>query len=54
MKIQIGKVEIEGRKVWQWQILKGHRVVYGGMCATKKDALNDSQIVLRDHEGKAA
>lgn len=48
MKTQIKKVTIEGRKVWQWRILDGRRIAYGGLCATKRDAANDSGIVLRD------
>ena len=48
MKTQIKKVTIEGRKVWQWRILDGRRIAYGGLCATKRDAANDAGIVLRD------
>lgn len=48
MKIQIKQIKIEGRKVWQWRILDGRRIAYGGLCATKRDAANDAGIVLRD------
>ena len=48
MKTEIKKIKIEGRKVWQWRILDGRRIAYGGLCATKRDAANDAGIVLRD------
>jgi hypothetical protein len=48
MKTVIKRIQVEGKKVWQWHILKGRKVEYGGMCSTRKDAENDAAIVLRD------
>lgn len=48
MKTQIKKSTIEGRKVWQWRIMDGRKIAYGGLGATKRDAANDAGIVLRD------
>jgi hypothetical protein len=48
MKTELKQIKIEGRKVWQWRILAGRKILAGGMCATKADAKNDSAIWLRD------
>lgn len=38
----------ESRRCWRWEIRQGSKILYGGYCATKKDAVNDSGIVWRD------
>lgn len=48
-KIEIKRIQVEGRKVWQWRILQGRKILFGGMCATKKDAENDADIVWREN-----
>ena len=48
-KIEIKRIQVEGRKVWQWRILEGRKILFGGMCATKKDAANDAGIVWREN-----
>lgn len=45
MKTEIKKITIEGRKVWQWRNKEGRRIVSGGYCLTKRDAVNDARIV---------
>lgn len=42
MKIKFKRVQVEGRKVWQWWIKQGNNILAGGMCATKADAINDA------------
>ena len=39
MKTKIAKE----RKVWRWEIREGRKVVAGGYCATKRDAVNDAR-----------
>lgn len=46
-RIEIKRVTIEGRKVWQWRIKQGRQILFGGLCATKKAAANDAGIVWR-------
>jgi hypothetical protein len=45
-KIEIKRIQVEGRKVWQWRILQGRKILFGGMCATKKDAENDAESLM--------
>ena len=45
MKTQIKKIRVDGKQVWEWRILDGRKVLFGGMCATKKDAVNDASVV---------
>lgn len=52
-KIEIKRIQVEGRKVWQWRILEGRKILFGGMCATKKDAANDAGIVWRENNDSA-
>jgi hypothetical protein len=49
-KIEIKRIQVEGRKVWQWRILEGRKILFGGLCATKKEA---AQIIaaLAQSEG---
>jgi len=47
MKTQIQQITVDGRKVWQWYVLSGRRIVYGGFSASKADALNDIAILLQ-------
>ena len=47
MKIELKKIQVEGRKVWQWWVKRGRKILAGGMCATKKDAANDAGVWMR-------
>lgn len=47
MKIELKKIQVEGRKVWQWWVKRGRTILAGGMCATKKDAANDAGVWMR-------
>jgi hypothetical protein len=48
-QIEIKRIQVEGRNVWQWRILEGRKILFGGMCATKKDAVNDAGIIWREN-----
>lgn len=50
MKIKITRVTIDGIRVWQWRIMQGRKIAFGGLCRTKRDALNDAGIVLRENQ----
>ena len=39
------KITKEGR-AWCWSIREGRKVIFGGYCRTKKEALNDSGIYM--------
>ena len=39
------KIEREGR-VWAWFVKLGNKIIAGGYCRTKADALNDARIVM--------
>lgn len=45
MKIPKIKIERDGR-AWAWFVKLGNRVLAGGYCRTKRDALNDATIAL--------
>ena len=47
MKIELKKIQVGGRKVWQWWVKRGRKILAGGMCATKKDAANDAGVWMR-------
>ena len=34
----------QGPRVWAWTVKRGNRVVAGGLCRTKRDAVNDAGI----------
>ncbi len=34
-------------KIWEWQVIQGHKVIAGGYGRTKKDATNDLNVWLR-------
>lgn len=50
MKTQIKKIRVDGKQVWEWRILDGRKVLFGGMCATKKDAVNDASVVKSQND----
>jgi hypothetical protein len=35
--------------IWEWQIVEGRKVLFGGFSRTKKDAKNDAGIVWRQN-----
>lgn len=41
---------VDGRRVWQWFVKCGRKVLAGGMAATRRDAINDARIL----QGRAA
>lgn len=49
MKIELNPTTIEGRRVWEWWVKQGRRVLAGGMCATKADAAHDAGVWLSLH-----
>jgi hypothetical protein len=34
-------------RIWEWTIVEGGKVLFGGVCRTKRAAKNDSAIVWR-------
>lgn len=37
------------RMIWQWRVMEGRKIVYGGLCATKRDAMNDARSMLTEN-----
>lgn len=50
--VTIKPVRVEGRRVWEWKIKQGDKLISGGLCATKADAKNDAGIMLHGKEIK--
>lgn len=49
-RIEYKRVQVEGRKVWEWWIKQGRKILFGGMCATKKDAENDVRVMMENEK----
>lgn len=41
----------KNHQVWEWNIVEGGKVLFGGVTRTKKAAKNDSGIVWRANYG---
>lgn len=50
MKLELKKIQVEGRKAWQWWVKRGCKILAGGVCATMKDAANDARAWMRHSE----
>lgn len=38
------------RRVWQWQVILGGEILFGGYCRTKKAATSDAETVVKWHD----